>query len=191
MSSLITRQIVVQRGEREMVYPFTTFSSVFTESDGDTPAAKLMRYLAHAFTCELPDLSNAASISQMSELVLTTRHEKDADLSSMAMAANFIGKGQQQHPIVQEYFIKNDPYTIAYEVPVWSEDGAVSGHIDLLRILAPDRIQLPDFKPNAHRERKAASQVFRYRDLLAKAAGIPTSCIEACYFDERNTYFLN
>lgn len=191
MPDIITRQIVIPRGEREMVYEFTTFTSVFGDHD-DTPAGKLLSYLAMAFTAELPDFSKAASISQMGEMFLPNLvHASGTDLNDLAMAANFIGKGRQQHPIVQDHFLRHDPHTVAYEVPVWTDDGMMRGSIDLLRILSPDRIQLPDFKPNARRERKAASQVFRYRDMLARRAHIPASAIEMCYFDERDTYFVH
>lgn len=51
------------------------------------------------------------------------------------------------HGSVLSFLLNFDPYMVASEVPVYSEELKVTGHIDLVR-LTPDRtVQVLDFKP--------------------------------------------
>ncbi len=52
---------------------------------------------------------------------------------------------QADHSILSE-MLTNDPYTIAIEVPVWSERYQLSGHVDLIRCV-DGTIEVCDYKP--------------------------------------------
>ncbi|MGQ4912147.1 MAG: PD-(D/E)XK nuclease family protein [Candidatus Thorarchaeota archaeon] len=54
---------------------------------------------------------------------------------------------QADHAILKE-FIKNDPATIAIEVPVWSDSYRLTGHVDLIRFI-DGHIQVCDYKPGS------------------------------------------
>ena len=64
------------------------------------------------------------------------------------------------------------------------------GHIDVLRVLPDDIIEVADFKPKAEKERKAASQVWRYMSLLSMRTGISTKDMRGVYFDANYSYKL-
>lgn len=184
MSYLITRNFKVNRGSAVVDYPFTTWNDVLNMKPKDTDLAKLFDYLKKVFIKGLPDLKGKKSVSQAEALILDCKQEK-SDLTDLAKASNFRGKVNQQHTICQNYFLENDPQTLAIEVPVFDEE--FSGHIDILRVLKNGEdfiFQILDLKPNAHKEKKAGSQVFRYRKLLCKATGISPKKIKIKYFDD-------
>lgn len=181
---VIQRQIKQIRGNRCVIYPFTTYSVIFnTNSIIDKTLKGVCEYLHKMFTIDLP--SERRSVSQQSELILPLEHSQKHEIIEMCRVANYQGAGRKQHDVVQQYFMKNDPHTIAIEAPVY--DNELLGHIDILRVLS-DRVQILDFKPNAHKETKAAGQVHRYMRLLSRY--IPNVKIECAYFDDNNIYFL-
>ncbi len=193
-NDIITRRFVVQRGNRDIVYPFTTFSEIFVKKERPPIVDMLINYLREVFLNGVPkQTDDTKSISQMNELVLKgdwREYRDHEDICDLAKEADYQGRGHGMHATVQEYFLKNDKFTVATEIPVWDEEENTSGHIDLVRVLDADKIQVLDFKPKAYREKKALSQVFRYRKTLAKRTGIPLKNIEAAYFDDENACFL-
>lgn len=181
---LIQRQFKVQRGERAIVYPFTTYNIIFHHDKITDPILKkACEYLKVVFQNGVP--VGLESVTQQPELMVNTFRAVATDEVKLCAASNFKGAGNKQHDIVQQHFLKNDKYTIGIEVPIF--DDKLLGHIDILRVL-PDKIQILDFKPNAHKETKAASQIFRYRKMLR--GFLPHIKIEAAYFDENAIYYL-
>ena len=104
------------------------------------------------------------------------------------------------HPQVQSYLIENDPTTVAMEVPLWMEQhemkefvdlfGTIeplTGHIDILRV-ENDYVWVWDYKPNAEKEKYAATQVYFYAYMLSKRTHIPITQFRCGYFDDNHTY---
>lgn len=182
---LITRKFTVDRGGKMMEYPFTTYPVIFKKRDNHVENA-LCLYLADVFQHGVPpDL--AQSVSAMPPIVCKTK-KVVTDLIDYARRADYQGRGNQQHECVQKFLLANDPHTLAIEVPVW--DDASLGHIDVLRIFE-DKIVVADFKPNAHLETKAASQVLRYIVMLSKLLELPLRFFDGVYFDDKNAYLLD
>ncbi len=74
------------------------------------------------------------------------------------------------HSILEE-FVQRDPQTVAMEVPVWSESLALSGHIDLVRII-DGAVQVCDYKPGPLEQTKrrflqSLPQVAAYGEMMA------------------------
>lgn len=188
------------RGERMVEYPYTTYSTIFSPGEPeDSPLHyALFMFLSEMFIKGVPQ-GEFSSVSQGDIIPTNLERKEDDMIVKYCQKAKYHGHGKEQHTIVQEYFLENDPYTIAIEVPVYG-DGLL-GHIDILRIL-DNRIQVLDFKPKAGQEKKAASQVFRYRKLLSAhifeqfekhGLSLPDGkmyTIEALYFDEYAAYYL-
>ena len=104
------------------------------------------------------------------------------------------------HPRVQMYLLENDNKTLAMEVPLWVQNHEfdryvetfrtiepLTGHIDLLRV-DDEKIWIWDYKPNANKEKYAATQVYMYALMLSKRTGIPLNEIRCGYFDSNYTY---
>ena len=182
----IIRNFTTMRGDKEINYPFTTFPEILGEGRPEGNAGKLFDYLKDVFINGIPD-NSVPSISEMNELFVDIVREEN-NITTLASLAEYEGQKFNQHNIIQEFLLKEDPLTIATEIPVWTDE--MQGHIDIIRILENDIIQVLDFKPLAHKERKAPSQVWRYRKALSKRTGIPAKNIQAGYFDNKNSYFL-
>ncbi len=106
------------------------------------------------------------------------------------------------HPRVQMYLLENDSKTLAMEVPLWIQNHEIehyvetfrtiaplTGHIDLLRI-DDGKIWIWDYKPNAAREKYAATQVYFYALMLSKRTGIKLEHFRCGYFDSHYTYLF-
>lgn len=182
----IIRHFKVRRGEREIIYPFTTFSCVLeAEKTPESVNRTLQLYLKNVFLNGVP-ANLEKTVTELPQLIMDIE-KRECELITLAAAASYAGMKNQQHECVQNYFLLQDPHTIATEIPVW--DDITLGHIDLIRVLE-GKIQVADFKPNAHKETKAASQVLRYISLLAKQLNLPMRLFEGVYFDAKNAYFL-
>ncbi len=106
----------------------------------------------------------------------------------------------QAHPRVQHFMLENDMKTVAMEVPIWLEHHEMNdftsifstfqpltGHIDILRV-DDEKIWIWDYKPNAHKERYAATQILFYAIMLSKRTGIPLELFRCGYFDKSYAY---
>ncbi len=169
-----------------LYYPFTTYSFIF-EQQTDPLFQKLCIYFQELFLSGMPASKGQKSVSQGGKLVVNVAPRK-SDLCTYAENSQYQEREHWQHRAVQEDLLKMDAATIATEIPVFDDEWV--GHIDLIR-WKDGRIEIGDFKPNAHRETKAASQIFRYRNLLAKALQISATEIAACYFDDKNCYYIS
>lgn len=187
----ITRHI--ERPDRGINYEFTTYDFVL-RLDTDPPPKfyhenflKLTDHLKEAFIRGLP--FREASASGAKRLILKTERLKGHEFSTLAAQAEARGKKWDQHKILQAYFMKNQKYTIAMEVPVWGKD--MNALIDLLLIYPQSGIvDLLDYKPNALKEKNAATQIYHCKRLLMENTGISGEFIRPFYFDEDNTYQL-
>ena len=114
---------------------------------------------------------------------------ENSRLCELAEESEYVGKGSAMHDTVQNYLIQKDPSTIAVEVPVYDEER--SGFIDIVRFVN-GRIQILDFKPNAHKENhfKVLTQLTHYRKLLAKKLEASEFLFDCGYFDKDNFYLL-
>ena len=183
--NLIIRKFEVMRGERKIVYPFTTYSCIFdADKLPDSMPKTLQNYLKQVFMCGVPP-NLTKSVSSLPHLVVETK-EIESSLVSMALEANYRGLRHKQHECVQNYLLAHDPDTIAIEVPVWDED--TLGHIDIIR-LGP-KIGVWDFKPEARKEKKAGGQVLRYIAFLSKLLKLPLREFEGGYYDDKNCYSI-
>lgn len=113
------------------------------------------------------------------------------------------------HDKVQACALDNDPNSICVELPIWlklndlvgisvdknilnrifSNGDTLTGHIDLVSI-ENGKIWVWDFKPNAAKERYAATQVFFYALMLAKRTKISLEKFRCGYFDEKIAYLF-
>ena len=103
------------------------------------------------------------------------------------------------HSKVGVFMLENDDKTIALEIPVWmhhneANDLAVlnskdvlTGHIDILR-LEHNKLWIWDYKPNAHLEEFAATQVYFYALMLSKRTNIDIKNIRCGYFDDNYAF---
>lgn len=182
----IQRHFKVKRGDREVTYPFTTYSVIFQGNIHNQIHEAIYKYLAKVMVEGCPK-QERRSVTSEPVLMIPTKQIVDSDLCLLTQKVNYKGNGKYQHDIVQSHFLDKDAHTLAIEVPVW--DNNLLGHIDLIRIFE-NKVQVCDFKPKAHKENKAASQVHRYIDLLSRATWLPKSCFEGVYFDENFAYYL-
>jgi len=104
------------------------------------------------------------------------------------------------HSNVQVFMLQNDSSTLGVEIPIWmhsdelecyqkmfGSEEPLSGHIDLLR-MEDGKIWIWDFKPNAHKEKYATTQVYFYALMLSRRTGIPLDKFMCGYFDQDIAY---
>jgi len=109
---------------------------------------------------------------------------------------------KSNHSKVQLFMLENDQNTIAIEVPIWlhaeelkgyqtlfKSDEPLTGHIDVLSI-EDGKIWVWDYKPNAHREKYANTQVYFYTLMLSQRTGIPLEKFMCGYFDADRAYMF-
>lgn len=121
-------------------------------------------------------------------------------LARIGLESNYYNNA---HMNVQMFMLAYDSKTIAIETPLWllpeeyesfkkifDSEKPLSGHIDILSI-EDGKIWVWDYKPNAHREKYAATQVYFYALMLSKRTGIPLENFMCGYFDDRNTYIFD
>ncbi len=123
------------------------------------------------------------------------------EVSALAARGLELDKFKTAHSNVQMFMLQTDDKTISMEVPLWmleseltgfeelfcSKD-ALTGHIDALRI-EDGKIWIWDYKPKAHKEKFASTQVLLYALMLSRRSGIPIEEFRCGYFDE-NTSFI-
>lgn len=185
----------------EDVHEYATFASFAFPRPAEMPAvpahiSRLFAYLGKAFIDGLP-----TSQSSVSTLPVETRFEVepyDSDLVALAQVSKARGWGRNQHGIVQEYCLKNDPKTVAIELPFWRREPTsgeiVTGFSDFVRVHPNDgwKIEIPDYKPNLSRSgglntklvQEISFQVSNYKGMLVESAGIPAEFIFCTAFNE-------
>ena len=107
------------------------------------------------------------------------------------------------HSKVQVFMLEQDTTSIACELPIWllpeeldlyknifNSTEPLTGHIDLIRI-QDDKIWILDYKPNAQKEKFAATQTFFYALMLSKRTNLPLENFRCGYFDNLNCYLFD
>jgi hypothetical protein len=106
-------------------------------------------------------------------------------------AVNAAEKNLDRHKIVERFMLINDTATIACEVPVWywdkKIDSGVTGHIDMIQV-RNNLVYIVDYKPNAGKDKKAASQLYHYALALSFRTKTPLRKIRCAWFDEESYY---
>ena len=106
------------------------------------------------------------------------------------------------HSILKE-FIRNDPHTVAIEVPVWSERYRLTGHVDLIRYI-DGTIHVCDYKPGPleytkNRFMDSIPQVSAYGEMLTHhlASTLRSAFedpllpkIQCCIFDTHSSWYF-
>jgi len=162
-----------------MLYQFTTNSDIF---NCKKPIYKMLKEI---FIKGIPE--EVIGYQSISEGELLNINKEREEKGFICLADNYENRGNKQHEFVQNNFIEQDDYLLGIEVPVWSHKLKIFGHIDILR-LVDNKIQILDFKPKAHQEKKAPSQVFRYGVCIAEMIGCSIKDLEMYYFDDKNCF---
>lgn len=135
---------------------------------------------------------------------LSLFHTKNHEVSALAKGG--LKENQERyltnHSRVQMFMLENDNKTIAVEVPLWLEVNELekfqdifksteplTGHIDLVRI-EDNKIWIWDYKPNAKKEKFAATQVYFYAYMLSKRTGVDLEKFMCGYFDDKDSYIF-
>lgn len=187
---MITRVFTVMRGNTRMEYPFKTFDFILDPKIrlSNSNQQKVVDFLRNVFISGYPSRDGKKSVSELHQVaVKPLKLSKLHYMTQMARDSKYQGSREYQHDVLQIHVLKNDETCVATEVPVWNKE--MHGHIDIL-CLDPeyDIIYIYDFKPNAKRETKAASQLFRYKNLLVNLCGIHPDSVQLGYFDENDFY---
>jgi hypothetical protein len=193
-SDVIKRLFRKMRGDHEMIYEFTCHAGVLQCSNICTnevlncfPVLRaLVIYMERIMMLGYEEQELGCSDCDMLA-GLNIEEVQDAETVYMAHRSEYEGQGFRQHAICQDYFLKNDPTIMCYELPVF--DNERSGFIDLIRY-KDEKIYIMDFKPNAHKEKfqKVGSQLMNYKKLLQHQLRIPSEAIICQYFDNQNIY---
>jgi len=186
-----SRNYVTKEGENKVFvqeYDCTTRSYIYDPPD-EAPALleNVFGFLERLMRIGRPEIEERKSVS--SGPLMRGVHTKKVShpiLESIRLC-EYEGKGPDQHRTVQKHLMRFEPAVIASEVPVW--DNYWMGHIDeLWWDKATSELWVLDFKPDADKEKKAASQVFRYIHLLAEHLEIDPRLIKGGYFDKKSFY---
>jgi hypothetical protein len=127
---------------------------------------------------------------------------KGHEVSELARQGLMLDRYGTAHTNVQMFMLQNDDKTISIEVPLWllenelhgyrdffnSED-VLTGHIDALRI-EDGLVWVWDYKPNAHREKYAATQTNFYAIMLSQRTGVPLAKFRCGYFDDEHAFMF-
>jgi hypothetical protein len=182
----ITRNL--KHSGRDIIYKFSTWSIIFEPRNKEkmpSLAYSLFEYLERAFKEGVP--SAEESPSQAKELMLNVTQVNTTDYPTFAKNANYHGTTYRQHDVVQDFFMNEHPNCLAVEAPVRHEERG--GYMDFIMYYPVlGEVHILDFKPKAHAERKAATQLYHYKTLLHKVAKIPLRKIRCFYFDDKHCY---
>jgi len=170
-------------------FAFKTYSFIWGLPKDNETLSKLFTYFQQLFIDGIVrDEKDRKSPSSMRQIFQEVS-KIDSDLIKFAQDSDFERSEGYQHQIVGNYLLYNDPKTIACEIPVWDDE--MSGYIDHIRYYKDlDMLDVIDFKPNAAQNKKAATQLKYYRQLLHERTGIPLDKIMGTYFDDKNAYSL-
>ncbi|NOR84917.1 Dna2/Cas4 domain-containing protein [archaeon] len=167
----------------------------------------LNHYLNHMFEfCpDEPFLEGARSSALKFPVTVDMVENKTHEVCTQAKDGLEILKDRfkSAHSKVQLFMLENDPKTISCEVPLWLEPIEMqglqnhfdvglplSGHIDVLQI-KDEKIIVLDYKPKAHKEKYASTQVYFYAKMLSARTGIPIEKFYCGYFDSDTSFWFD
>jgi hypothetical protein len=125
-------------------------------------------------------------------LVYRLAREGLLNMESYSALLNLVRKvisSSTSHGSVLSFLLNFDPYAVASEIPVYSEEMKITGHIDLLRMTPGGTIQVLDFKPTLRDVDLlvATPQVATYGILLAGLVPVIKNDIECMLFNSRES----
>jgi len=133
--------------------------------------------------------------------IIYVKNHEISELAQLGLSVNE-EKYSTNHSKVQVFMIERDNKTLAIEVPIWLEQNELNGffdifktekpltgHIDVLRV-EDGKIWVLDYKPNAIKEKYAATQVFFYALMLSKRTNIPLENFRCGYFDDKDAFLF-
>lgn len=184
-------------------FKFTTLSICFTKTpstENVTNFDKLLKWIRTAFIAGLPEdvdtyeSCSSATIPQPTMIEEIPRAENE--FLEIMNGCDYRGSSQFQHEKVGKHFLTNDKRCVALEMPLWiSADKSANnqpwaGSVDIVRIMADQKVQICDFKPDAHKvdKLKVGAQLCRYGAMLSILTSIPLQDITLIYFDEKKAY---
>jgi hypothetical protein len=132
------------------------------------------------------------------------KHILKHELANLAKKSEPYKPFKSRHENLEKYFLLNDPFTIASEVPLWLEskevkdyfdffhtNNTLTGHIDILRREKDGKIGVWDYKPGAAEEVSASIQVLLYALMLSIRTGININNFICGYFDETEVFVFD
>ncbi|WXG43504.1 MAG: PD-(D/E)XK nuclease family protein [Promethearchaeati archaeon SRVP18_Atabeyarchaeia-1] len=135
-----------------------------------------------------------ASVSKSGEagLVHKLAREGLVSMESYSNLLNLVRKvvsSSTSHSSVLSFLLNYDPFAVASEIPVYSEELKMTGHIDLLRMTSEGAIQVLDFKPGLRDADLiiASPQVAAYGVLLGKLVPVIKNHIECTLFNTKES----
>ena len=170
---------------------------------------KLSSYLNLLFTDCPNHLFRKSSVRISSEcknckIDIQLIHTADHELIELAKQSCSFEEYKSRHENLEKFFLENDPYTVACEIPVWIEarefkdyskifntSRVLTGHIDICRYDNNGKIAIWDYKPRAYEEENAKTQVFLYALMLSVRTGIKLEDFICGYFDETDAFCFN
>ncbi|MGB7569841.1 MAG: BRCT domain-containing protein [Chitinivibrionales bacterium] len=149
------------------------------------------------------EVSNFSCSRCKVNLNIQKEHSTKSEIIRLAKQSRGYTELQSRHENLQKFFLDQDHYSIATEIPLWIEPHefsdyeeifstkeALTGHIDLLRVVQNGNIEVWDYKPGAFNEKYAETQVFLYALMLSIRTGIPLSLFQCGYFDEIDAFIF-
>ena len=110
-------------------------------------------------------------------------------LASLALVG--VKDNRERHDVLEYFMLANDTCTVAVEVPGWfwekTLDIGITGHIDILQVRY-GKIYILDYKPDAEKEKNAASQLYLYALGVSFRTGIPLKKFICAWFDSKVYY---
>jgi hypothetical protein len=122
------------------------------------------------------------------------------EMCTMTKASLQYADTKTAHTVVELGLLHADAKTLSVEVPLWLDpheienyetifqsSEALTGHIDILRV-ENGKVWIWDYKPAAHKEKWAATQLNCYATMLSKRTGIALEHFMCGYFDEHTSF---
>jgi hypothetical protein len=167
--------------------------------------SSINKYLHDVMTCCPEEYFNKGPRSSQLRMkfdidLVKVRGHEVSELARQGLESDHYGTA---HSNVQMCMLQNDDKTISIEVPIWilhkelpdyqeffnTKEDALSGHIDALRI-EDGLVWVWDYKPNAHREKYASTQVNFYAVMLSERTGVPLNKFRCGYFDDELAFIF-
>jgi len=189
-TEIVGRDYIKERNGYMIKYPFRARAKIFEKQENET----VSKLFSHLSTCLIKGRQDLELGCSKCDIIKGLEYEEtSSSVMNICRVAGFLGKKRMMHPIVQNHFMHNDPYTIAVEIPVWNYKENRSGLIDLIRYNPKeDIVWILDFKPYANQENpeQVLSQLYWYKNMLHTNTGISLNKIECAYFNHLNFYQL-
>ncbi|WXG46120.1 MAG: PD-(D/E)XK nuclease family protein [Candidatus Atabeyarchaeum deiterrae] len=206
-----SKEIVRKRiTHRNVTYLFqwnrTNHRSLISDPSLHDLASPLWNFLERVCKDEIPhhyflrdDFKRASAMrlsntSKSAEASLTYSLAKESlikpeSYSELLKLVRKVVSSSSSHGSVLSYLLNFDPYMVASEVPVYSEDLKLTGHIDLVRLRSDHKVQVLDFKPDLRDANLvlAIPQVAAYGILLNGLIPSADNQIECVVFNTRES----